>query len=279
MRLSAKINGLELNAPSNGITVDGEIVGLGLPDIRTSSGVYSGKHGGYVGPQFYGVRNIAIPGQIIGDDEADYEARRIELSDALALGSDLPLEITTPGGREYLVNCKLVKLEIPFVNNPVTTKYTLELVAPDPVIYDNSAGGLNSVTIEPARGGGIRWPVTWPITWVGGTQPTTVNNAGSVTMFPVFTLTGSMTNPIIENLTTGQFVSLSGLTTGTDSEVIIDMSAPSVLLDGGSALPYVTTASSWIGLVPGDNTLKLTTSSGSDTVTGVVTWRSGFMAA
>lgn len=279
MSLSAKINTFELNDPATGITVDGDIVGLGLPDIRTSIGVYSGRNGGYVGAQFYGVRNISVQGRIMADTPAAYEAKRQALEAAVSIGSDLPLEIVTVGGNALLANCKLVKLDIPYVNNPITTRYNLELVAPDPVLYDNSASGLNSVSISPVRGGGITWPPQWPLTWAGSSGPITVTNAGSVTMYPVITLAGSMTNPIITNVTTNQFVDLTGLTAGTTSTVVIDMSAPSVLLDGGSALSYVSSASDWIGLIPGSNTLKLTTSSGSDTVTGTVQWRSGVMAA
>lgn len=278
MSLSAKINGFELNDPNNGITVDGEITGLGMPDIRTSSGVYSGRSGGYVGAQHFGLRNVSVPGQIIGNNPAEYEAVRKALAAAVPLDTILPLEITTVAGNQIVLYCKLVKLDIPFVNNPITTRYNLELVAPDPVIYDNSAGGLNSLAISPVRGGGITWPITWPITWTGSSGPVTAHNAGEVVMSPVVTLTGSMTNPILTNVTTDQFVDLTGLI-ANNSTVVIDMGAPSVLLDGGTALPYVSTASEWIGLVPGDNLLRLTTSNNADTVTGTVEWRTGYMAA
>lgn len=276
MTFSATINGFALNDPTNGVTIDGDIVGLGMPDIRTSSGVYSGRDGGYVGAQNYGMRNISIPGEVFGDNEAAYEATRAAFSAAVNIGGWLPLELTTNAGRQYVMNCKLIKLDMPFSNSPIETRYTLELVAPDPIIYDNSAGGWNTVPITPVRGGGITWPIRWPVTWAGSPGPVTALNSGGITMYPVVTLTGKMTNPVITNVTTNQFVSLNGLVvTGT---VVIDMGAPSVLLDGGLATAYVSDDSQWIGLTPGNNQMRLTTSDSGDTVTGTVAWRTGYLS-
>lgn len=268
-------NDLILNDPAGGFLVDGDIVGLGVPDVRTSSGLLSGQHGGWVGAQFYGMRNIAIPGQIIADSVGDYEDRRAALQAAVA-SNEVTLTIVTNAGHQYVIECNLIKLDIPFSNNPLTCRFNLELVAPDPIIYDNSASGLMSAPLSRVGGGGITWPITWPITWASGTPPVTVNNTGEVALSPTIKLNNAMTNPTITNKTTGQFFTLSGLTTTAGDVVVIDMKNRTALLNGGSVLSLMTAASDWWLLLPGANTLELSTASSGDTVTGVIEWRAGY---
>ncbi len=269
------VNGQILNDPAGGITIDGDIVGLGLPPVRTSEGLYSGRDGGYIGSQFYGSRDISIPGKVWGRTVAEFEQRRLLLQNAVATKT-ITLTIITNAGSSYIIFCNLIKLDIPFSNNPLVCSYNLELIAADSIIYDNSVSGSMSVTVNPARGGGITWPITWPITWAAGSQPTTVNNTGNAIIYPTITLTDKMTNPTITNQTTGQFFTLTGLTTTAGDVLKIDMNNRTVLLNGGSVLPFVTNASSWWPLLPGNNSINLTTNDGTDTTVATVSWRSGY---
>lgn len=270
------LNDFVLNDPSssNAIYLDEPIEGLGLPPIRTSSGNYSGRDGGYVGSQFYGMRLITLTGTFFGTPAAIETARR-NLSSAVATSS-VVMKITTNAGNLYLVNCNIDGLDMPILRSVNKAPFKISLIATDPTIYDNSASGLMSVTVTPARGGGITWPITWKITWAAGSQPTTVNNTGNVTVYPTITLTDKMTNPTITNQTTGQFFTLVGLTTTAGDNLVIDMKNRTVLLNGGSVLPFVTSTSSWWPLLPGNNSINLTTNDGTDTTVATVSWRSGF---
>jgi hypothetical protein len=271
------LNGYVLNDPTspNAAYLDEPIDGLGLPPVRTSSGNYSGRDGGYVGSQFYGMRFITLTGQFFSNSAATLETNRRALAAAVATGS-ITLSITTNAGNQYLIFCNIDSLDMPINRTPTVTPFKISLIATDPTIYDNSASGAMSVTVNPARGGGITWPITWPITWAAGSQPTTVNNSGNVTIFPTITLTDKMTNPTITNQTTGQFFSLTGLTTTAGDVLKIDMKNRTVLLNGGSVLPFVTSTSSWWPLLPGNNSVNLTTASGTDTTVATLTWRSGY---
>jgi hypothetical protein len=272
------VNGLVLNDPNNpnGIYLDEPIDGLGLPPIRTTSADYSGRDGGYVGSQFYSSRLITLTGFIFASTPTALEASRRALAAAVA-SPTVTLLITTNGGSQYLLNCNVSSLDMPILRTFNKAAFNLTLIAPDPTIYDNSASGLMSVTVNPARGGGITWPIAWtPVVWAAGSLPTTIVITGNVTLYPVITLTDQMTNPTIMNQTTGQFFSLTGLTTSLGDRLVIDMKNRTVLLNGGSVLPFVTTTSSWWPLLPGNNTINLNTANSADTTVATVQWRSGY---
>ncbi len=271
------LNSLVFNDPTtgNGLYLDEPITGLGLPPVRTSSGNYSGRDGGYVGAQFYGSRLISLPGRIFANTTAQYEASRMAVEAALAQAT-VTMLITTNAGAQYLVNAYFDSLDLPITRAAQNTTFQITLIAPDPTVYDNSTGGGNSVTLTRSTGGGITWPITWPITWSGGAGATTVTNTGNVTIYPQITLNNVMSSPIITNTTTGQFFSLPSFTTSTGDVLVIDMLNRSVLLNGGSVLGFAATTSTWWPLIPGSNTISLTTGSSGDTVTGTVSWRSGY---
>lgn len=276
--MKVAVNGFVLNdsdAP-NRVYLDEPVDGLGMPPVRTSSGVYSGRDGGYVSAQFYGSRLISMTGRVWADDVRGLEDTRQAFAAAVSKGTIL-LEITTDAGRQYVLNTNIDELDMPIIRSQRQAPFTLTLIAPDPTIYDNSAGGLVTVPLQPVGGGGVIWPITWnPVKWRPGNLPQTVTNTGNVAVFPIITLIGKATNPTIYNDTTGQFIQFTGITTTAGDVLVIDMLNRTVLLNGGPVLTYVTTTSSWWPLLPGGNAIRLTTGSGSDTVTGTVAYRSGY---
>lgn len=278
------VNGFVLNDPTtlNGCYLDEPVDGLGLPQMRTSSGNLSGRHGGYVGAQFYGMRLITLTGRIFGSGTTAQaqvqamDATRKSLAAAVSGQGPFALNITTNGGALYTLNVYLDQLDMPVSRTPNMCNYKLSLVAPDVNIYDNSAGGALSATLPRATSGGFAWPITWPIVWNPGSTATDIVNTGSVVVYPMFTLTGIMTNPTITNQTTGQFYTLQGLTTAATDVVTIDMKNRAVLLNDGSILPYMTSTSTWLALMTGDNSMTLQTTSSSDTVTCRVSWQAAY---
>ncbi|TFB85853.1 hypothetical protein E3O44_12690 [Cryobacterium algoricola] len=271
------VNGFVLNDPSaiNRVYLDEPISGLSMPPIRTSSGTYSGRDGGYVGAQFYGARLINLTGRVWANDVNGLETTRRAFESAVSAGSIL-LTITTDAGNQYVLNTYLDELDMNIIRSQRSAPFNLTLIAPDPTIYDNSAGGLQTATVVPVTGGGVTWPITWPIVWAPGGLPTTITNTGNLASYPLITLTGPATNPTITNVSTGQFFTLQGLTTTGTDVIVIDMLNRTVLLNGGPILTYMTTTSSWWPLLSGSNSIKLTTTNSLDTVTGVLSWRSGY---
>lgn len=270
------LNDFELNSRESRFYLDEDVQGLSLPEIRTSSGVYSGRDGGYIGAQFYGMRQLSLVGRVFGQDVAEVELKRRELQDALRTKSII-MRVQTNAGEAYLIYCNLLRFDMPIKRTLNSAPFKIELIAADPIIYDDTAGGLLSATLNKIIGGGYIFPVVWPVVWQAGTQPTVVTNDGNTTVYPIITLTGSATDPVIYNNTTGKLFKLEGFTMGTTDTVVINTRERTVLLNGGSVFNKVSADSQWFGLVPDDNLLLLDSSSGSDTVSATVEWRSGYI--
>lgn len=273
------VNGFVINDPTNPnqVYLDTPFDGLGIPPIRTSSGSFSGIPGGYVSKQIPDMRLISMTGRVFSASPAALATTRRAFIAALMSSSNVVVTITADDGGQYLINANLDDFDLPVNATIRQTTWTLSLIAGDPVIYDNSATGLMTATVHLAQGGGITWPISWnPVTWAAGSLPTVVTNTGLVVIYPVITLYGQMTNPVITNTTTGAFFSLNGLTTGATDVVVIDMKNRTVLLNGGSILVFKTTTSTWWSLTTGSNSINLTSSNSSDTVVATITWRSGY---
>lgn len=270
----AWLNGFSLNTSLSNVYLDTQITGLDLPSIRTSSGNYAGRDGGYVGAQFYGPRQISIQGTVFASDVASLETARQGLQDALR-ASAVTLQLVTNAGGSYIIYTNLLDFEMPITRDLFKSPFTIELLAPDPIIYDGSASPLGT-TLPKLTSGGYVYPVVYPVIYTPGSSPTTVTNSGTAAVYPTITLTGSATNPVITNRTTNLFTSLS-LTTGPTDVLVIDMRQRTILLNGGSVFGSQGAGSAFWSLVTGGNSIALTTSSGTDNVTGNVSWRSGYM--
>jgi ABC-type uncharacterized transport system permease subunit len=171
----------------------------------------------------------------------------------------------------------LTKFEMITNRNISIAPFRIGLVAPDPIVYDNTSGSVLTATVNKYVGGGVTWPLVWPLEWEAGSGATTVNNTGNVAVYPAITINGSATNPIITNTTSGEFIQLDSLTAPVGSEIIINPRVPSVTLNGGNIFTKVNSASTWWKLNPGNNSLKLTTSDAADTAVATVEWRSGYL--
>lgn len=93
----------------------------------------------------------------------------------------------------------------------------------------------------------------------GSGGPTIVMNESIDNVYPIWTITGPITNPVLENTTTGEQIEYVG-TIGEGQTLIIDMGEQTALLDGLNVLSNV--AGEFISLAPGANTLLYSASVG-----------------
>lgn len=270
------LNDFELNSRDSRFYLDEDVQGLSLPEVRTSSGVYSGRDGGYIGAQFYGMRQLSLVGRVFGSDIVEIEQKRRELQDALRVKA-ITMRVTTTAGYTYLIYCNLLKFDMPIKREVNIAPFKIELLAADPIIYDDTAGTALSATLNKVTGGGYNTPVVYPVLWQAGAQPTTVVNGGNTAVKPTITLTGSAHDPVIYNNTTGRLLRLEDFTMSASDTLVIDMRARTVLLNGGSVFHKVSADSQFWGLEVGDNNLILDSNSGSDTVSALIEWRSGYI--
>src|SRR5664279_418996 len=122
------LNGYTINDPTSNVYLDADLVGLDLPPIRTSSGNYSGRDGGYIGGQFYTARDISLQGRVFSSNISTLETTRQAFQTALK-GQSVTMTITTNAGNAYIVYCKLIDFEMPINRNLFSAAFKIELQA------------------------------------------------------------------------------------------------------------------------------------------------------
>ena len=265
--MNITINGLQLGAGTP-FQIEAPVEGLETPPIRTSQQNYSGRDGGIVNGQYYSPRLITISGFIIGGTCESHESARRDLQDALPIREDLDVTISTFSGIEYVTTVRVMDIKMPIID-PKGSKFKIDIFASDPNLY---LSALNTVQIPIESGGGFILPVVFPIVFASGSNPTIVNNTGSVVVYPIFTITGEALNPVITNVDTGEKIDMNLTMTGTD-ELIIDMLNRTITLNGSSVISYRTTDSDWFGLEVGNNRFSYSTDDLTDTGIAEISWR------
>lgn len=255
--------------PTAGFTLQQPVQGLEGPNHRTNSFSRPGRHGATVSSQFYDARMITLQGTIGGTSFADFETNRKALIAATAINLDANgypvatrITFTMLDGASYYVDCFFDK---PLMDLTAPTRCDFQVVATaaNPFIFGSTQ--VTSSSISPPSGGGYVVPMIVPYISAAATGGSvTLNNAGSEQAWPIITLTGPLTTPVVTNTTTGKYLQLS-YTIATGDQVIIDMYAQTITLSGASLIGTKTLASDWWGLVPGNNTISLTTTSSGDT--------------
>ncbi|MGW6120434.1 phage distal tail protein [Nocardia sp. NPDC055165] len=275
------LNDYEINAPDNGVYLDEDLEGFELPDIRTSRGQRSGQGGSYIGMQLPDSRKITLNGRVFNQSVDIALQTRRDLQAALPLYPEpVILTMVDDDGRSYIMYCQVMDFKMPIKRQRFQHYFKIELEAPDPTIYDNSAGAALTATIHKAVPGGMLFSASTPtfgtsVAFSEGMPNTTVNNPGTTTVYPVFTITGKTTNPSITNVTTGERFYLAGYAVDSGSVTVIDMFNHTVTLNGGNAFGYVPLDSEWISLVVGDNEFLFESDSSSDVSSVAMEWRPG----
>jgi len=270
---------LTINDPSSGSYITGKLAGLGLPAVRVTRGSYSGRPGGFSGKPEWEPRLITIDGLLIADEVPLMQDRRRSFLAAFSGLEGVELHIDYENGKSYLIYAELIGTpELDYVPlDPLRAPFALEFLANDPIIYDNTTGLTELVPLGRREGGGFTYPIVYPIVYDPGGQPVNVPNTGDVEIFPVITLHGVATNPVITNFSTGESFALLNIKTASYDVLTLDMNGPSVQLNGGNIYDAVAYQSNWLYLRRGDNFIALDTASDDDTVSGNISWRNGVL--
>lgn len=277
------LNDLLLNDSSTRIYLDEPIEGLELPGVRTSRGNRSGQSGSYIGAQFDDARFITLNGYVFSSSIAEAKQKRRDIQAALPLWpAQLTVKIADDDGRSYTFKASYVDFKMPINRSNFKHLFKLNLEAADPMIYDTTAGANLTAPITKQIPGGFQFNDTDPqfdvsFYFTDAQASTTVNNVSPNVAYPVLTITGKITNPVITNLRTGESFSLTGYAVTSPTDVtVIDMANHTVTLNGGNAYGYLSASSKWWGLQTGDNTIDFTSGSGSDVTTASMTWLPGY---
>lgn len=250
----------------NGLILGGDdfhlkspITGLDTPAIRNGNGLYAGADGGYMISQYYGHRTIVLKGFFIGNCPETTDSLRKELISKCYMRYYMPVVIEDLSNDYWFTKGYIVDLKCD-ITSPKAGEYQLTLLCPDPLLYPCDSFTSDAPTV-------IEHNLT-----VNG--DTTILRQGDCDNFPVITLTGEFTDPII---TIGNYAFGLGITTDSSSKITIDMKNRTVrALDGTSLAEYRLIDSRWLYLGQGANTITLETENPSDTGTAKLTYSAGY---
>lgn len=263
----------------NGVVANGvdgiEVVRLevfDLPDLRTGDRVRAGDDGMYPGTDLVGGRLI----------EAELEAWA-QTDDLLAPVIESLLLMTSPQRSELPLVMRiagwdddLYVLARPRRRNKLSIKQdttqgviagiTVQYFSTDPRLYSLTETG--TALSVPTSTSGMTFPESPPITFGAGSSASeTITNLGTFDSPPRATLVGPLTNPQLENVTTGQILALTG-SLASGETMHINFLNRTVLLEGtASRYSWVDDPNGWWMLQPGDNEIRLNgTGAGSATM-------------
>ena len=235
------------------------------PAPRSSLVTLARRHGSADFTSLYGPRSFQIAGEVWGATAANLWSAVDALKARLALdAADLTLTFTRTG--RVAQRCYVRpggEWEFPMRGGGPFLAFSGSLVAADPRIYSDT---LHSETYDPsvsATGNGLSFPLTFPLTFYGTASGNlSVENAGTFPTYPTLVVNGPATNPVIENVTTGETITTTAsLATSSDS-LWIDVGKREVRLNGSSGTlrpDLITVASTtFFDLEPGVTELRLT---------------------
>jgi Phage tail protein len=180
-------------------------------------------------------RPLSVHTLIKGSNPTDFEQVRTVLQNGMnpKLGSGF-FRCTRQDGTRRDINCKYVDGFIGDeswgVSSSVHQELLLGFVAHDPYFYDTLATVL-TFTATAATNFFPITPLRLSSTSIG--SGFSIFNSGDVESFPVFTIQGPGTNPLLTNTTTGKAL-LATITLGAGQVLTIDTGAKTVTRDDGS---------------------------------------------
>jgi hypothetical protein len=245
------------------------------PGVRLELADRPQRDGSFDARSFRSARVITLEGTAVAPDGDTRERAKDRIAAVLSDGSALAEFVV----RERTVTRRaMVRLSDGTKvtdTTPVSFDWSLQVTAPDPLRYGADPHELSCGL--PAPGPGITFPLTFPLTFgqsVDGSLG--VVNAGSATTWPVWTVTGPCTQPVIRNDSTGEWLAFS-LSLFDGDVLTVDTAARTVFLGGASRRAALQPRSTWFGLPPGSTTISFDAFDDTASGTLAVSWRDAWI--
>lgn len=257
---SASVAGFDISGGANGLSVT-SFRWRKAP--RTLRRARPRAHGSVDLTRFYEGRLYELEGLLYGLDEEDAQARLDSFEAAIALdGADTMLQWRLAGRTDdEWANVRVEgDLEYEFAHNrQAVIVWALTLFAGDPRRYGATLRSGSYDPSDSSSGTGVALPITFPIDFVGeAVTALEVTNAGNFPTPPVFTITGPVTNPIIDNETTGESITTQDLALTSSDTAVVDVGAHTFEVNGVNRPDLIDASlTEWFELVSGENRLRL----------------------
>jgi hypothetical protein len=249
------------------------------PPVRLELANRPQRDGTFDAPSFRGARVVTLEGTAIAPDADTKERAKDRLAAVLADGSALAELAVT---ERLMTRRALVRLssETKIADTtPYTFAWSVQLTAPDPFRY--GAQQYTALSGLPKPGNGLVFPLTgWGTTGLDFGEPSdgalSLSNAGTVTTWPVWTITGPCVEPVVRNSATGESLGF-GLSLGDGDVLVVDVAARTVRLNGASRRASLLPGSTWFGLRPGNTGVEFDARRTDTTAVLSVVWRDAWI--
>lgn len=273
-------NGWLFGGPGQGVQVL-NIDGLeDVPTLRTQDESRGYSDGQFSGRDFLNGRSIVTTLQIMSDSVNPMQTYLLQLKNNLlsqttGLGT-LQMYLPNRGVQRVYARVRRRNIDIDpdYVYGRATAK--VEFFCPDPRIYND----IETSSTFVANAGSLRtYNRTYNLTYsiaAAATGFTTVTQVGNYETWPVFTITGACTAPVITNVTTGQTLTFPSLTMSAGDTLTVNSDLRTVLLNGGAARNLLGNTSAWWSLPPNVAT-TFTLSAAAGTPSATITFRDAYI--
>lgn len=202
-------NGLTLGDGSNYYI---SYLDTGDIEVRQADQLASGRDGGFIFNQNYGMRNITIEGNIFSNSGSQLFDDIAALRTAFARTNTAhELVINYWDGTVRRIDCFPVILPNPAhsAGDVDKSKFNIRLIAPYPY-FKGATSETVTTTLNLSNTLGFDYPVTYPFSYQPGnsTFQYTWNNDGDTTGFIKVVFNGSVINPTLTNSTNGKYVQI-----------------------------------------------------------------------
>ncbi len=255
---------IQFDGVKYGLLVDG-LTGFAQYPVSHNSTATPGMVGELYHTSTIGRRLLSFVLMVYGADRAELEINRSAFVSAINPyygnstllwkrkdGVIVTLDVIPDGGTP--------SFRSDILDNATSWKGYCDFIAFDPCLYDENE---MEATVQ-GYIGGFTLPFSVPFTLGTSDSLASLYNTGDTPTPCTITLTGMMENPIVTNVTTGEFISVKQtVADGETLEINTKYGEKSVtLIDADdvetNALNYVTSTSKFFQLVPGLNTIRFT---------------------
>jgi hypothetical protein len=231
---------------------------IGLPAVRAVTGPRPDQDGEDDTTAHHGAAVVAMDVRLLARDQP-----LMVLRDALRAfchPAARPFLVVEEDGQQRRIRLRADQFAGP-ITNPLHQQVQVAWRAPDGVM-ESLAERIGTSDAITAGEGGRSYPRTYPVTYAESSSvgAVTVTNDGNVAVPPLLRLYGPSDSPRVENQRTGERQLFPGLTLLAGDWLEIDSRERTVRLNGlatQSRLSLLDFAnSSWLRLLPGQNTIR-----------------------
>jgi hypothetical protein len=264
-------SGTILNTDSMGLPfVDvQQVTGLDVAPLRATTREHTGHDGVYVDTHFASGRTIVVNANLYADP-SDPDTLLDSLRADYASDVVRPFYFQLPNQALRFVNCQGGGLVYDLEGNRRTgmTPVQFTLLAADPYVYAYPPA-VSAVSVPTLTTIGTGFNIAFNLAF-GGTIPffgATVTNGGTHTAYPLITITGPVTNPVLSDSYSGITMSFS-ITLAAGDVLVIDCRQKSVVLNGTVSRRTTMAGLQWISIPAGvSDTIFFTADSGTGSCT------------